>query len=200
MKRSAIFMVLGLLAGLSAVLNVSCQSANQTPTIADFLGTYLNPPTPTPTPCSVANGVMGVTAVGATGLSSPATMYLNKFTSSSTASYVLSLVFHTTSPSGNFELGIYSDNAGTPGVLLADTLGQTIPASGPQTVTLASPLKISGNTNYWLAVLTSATFSENTNSTLTAEQAATIGTLPASYAGGAPGPKYQMTVYANICQ
>jgi hypothetical protein len=75
----------------------------------------------------------------ATGSAATAALYLD---SSSTASGVL--------------LGLYSDNSGAPGTLLA-TATISAPVSGWNSATFSSPPSITSGTNYWIAVLGTGT-------------------------------------------
>jgi hypothetical protein len=55
--------------------------------------------------------------------------------------------------SGSILFAVFSDNAGEPGNLIAQTPFTAVSASGTQAVNLASPVDISAG-NYWLACLT----------------------------------------------
>ncbi len=71
------------------------------------------------------------------------------FTASNNAT-LTSLTSKLNGSTGFIAMGVYADNAGSPGMLLVETLKQT-PVSGWNSVTV-TPLSITSGGNYWMAL------------------------------------------------
>ena len=76
-------------------------------------------------------------------------------TSSAAESFTSFRGFFTSGTGGQIDGGIYSDNSGNPGSLLAAFTPVTVPASQPAislTVNTASPFTLQATTNYWVVL------------------------------------------------
>jgi hypothetical protein len=105
-----------------------------------------------------------------------------------------------TTGGGNTVLGLYSDNSGAPGILLASgVINDTVSSWNTAAVT---PVAISTG-NYWLA------FDNSSSTTLLGQGTGSVtnyqltyaysGSLPATWAGGLSGPLQPYSLYATGC-
>ena len=172
------------------VTNTTSCICNQTST---FTITMQSPPA-----CS-ATGTFGNTAAGTTGYNQAG--ILNCCASSlSQGMTVTSISFYLgTGSSGSGVVGIYSDNGGTPGTLLAQSNDYGL-AAGWNTATL-SPIYLPAG-SYWLT----ASFSGTANFEFTSDPGGMLwenytysGTLPGTISGSLTGYGWHMSIYASGC-
>jgi Domain of unknown function (DUF4082) len=139
---------------------------------------------------------VGVTSIGAgsgtfTGITG------SKFAVPQTGKLV-SLSIHWTSPGTNFLLGLYADNAGVPGVLLAST-AMALSVNGWNTLPVVNgPTILPGN--YWVVVQNQAGIGGNYDSTgfgAWNNGAVWTGALPSPFPVSSSGA-FQYTMYATF--
>ncbi len=122
----------------------------------------------------------------------------------STAPYsgmVSSLHFYVPSGGVTANVGIYSDNGGQPGTQLSSS-NVFIDGSGWNTVSLNTPVNVTGGTNYWLAVcfgsFTTIGGGNNASYSYLTQPVSSL-ILPSSYGGGAASNIGWLAIYADIC-
>ncbi|MFD2331634.1 RICIN domain-containing protein [Cohnella sp. GCM10020058] len=97
--------------------------------------------------------------------------------------FVRSLSLYVKTAAGNVRMGVYADNGGAPGALVAST-PEFAPAAGWNTVAVSSPALLSGGT-YWLAYQPSsnslAVAYETASTGITRNATRTYGALPAAF-------------------
>ncbi len=112
---------------------------------------------------------------------------------------ISNLHFYTLTGGVTFDVGIYSDNGGQPGNLLASS-GVSIDGSGWNTAALDNPVNISNGTNYWMAVCFGQFTTIGTGSTGSYQSQLGSSTfLPSSYTGGAVPYPGSLPIYADLC-
>jgi len=117
-------------------------------------------PTPTATPCAMIGYGGVLPSYGLVGNN----VYLGQYTLPASATQLTSYsiyLYANTGTTNHYEMALYADNAGNVGNLVAgsDTGEQTFDgtasgADGWQTVTLSSPVPVTGGGVYWLAYMT----------------------------------------------
>jgi hypothetical protein len=111
---------------------------------------------------------------------------------------IQSLSFYVGSPGGNLVLGIYADNAGVPGLLVAQTAAFT-PAAGWNTAsTTSNPTLAAGN--YWLAYSPSSStfaFRITSGGQYLVEPFTYTGSLPSSFTSTS-GNAFHWSFYATL--
>lgn len=103
--------------------------------------------TPEPTACGI---VCGNSADDDDDSFSNGILIAVSFTASTNCT-LTTLSCKSSSSTGQIAMGIYSDNSGVPGTLLAQTPGNT-PVTGWNSITI-TPLSIVSGVQYWLAVI-----------------------------------------------
>jgi hypothetical protein len=157
---------------------------------------------------SGTSSVLGYNSIGgSTDSSNSNFINATKFTASSTGT-ITNLYAYVASPIGSnpnnqAQMGIYADNSGTPGTLLASSSSITLTGNTWNAFTI-SPLSVTNGTVYWLAYNTNGTGSTQnnmryttgtTNQTRWVDQA--FGTWPGSWSGGTFSNS-QFSMYATI--
>jgi hypothetical protein len=95
--------------------------------------------------------LLGSTANG-TGSNVIGYVYYTQFTAGFSGTLITVNVYSLVT--GNVKAGIYTDNGGKPGTLLAsNNTGTTVATIGWNTVTLSSTTAVASGTNYWLAAI-----------------------------------------------
>jgi hypothetical protein len=159
-------------------------------------------PTPTLTPVPTVCSNLGfVSLVGGGGAKANNFIEALTFAVSSPVT-ITSLSMHVdTTGGGNTVLGLYSDNSGVPGTLLASgVISDTVSSWNTVSVT---PVAISAG-NYWLAFDNSSSstiFDQGTGSVTNYQLTyAYSGSLPATWpAGGLSGPLTPYALYVTGC-
>lgn len=95
-------------------------------------------------------------------------------------------------------VGVYSDNSGVPGTLLSSSDTFTS-ISGWNTVSLNTPVKVTGGNNYWLAIEVSTTCLFNGGTEFSSYLRQAGGSLPASYSGPSSSSTGWFSFYGDIC-
>ena len=111
---------------------------------------------------------------------------------------VQSLSFYVLSAAGHLRLGIYSNSAGQPGTLLAQT-AEFVPVVGWNTQNVLAPVQLNAGT-YWLAYLpesSSLHFAMEPSGT-GRWYGYTYGALPATYSTSSQGGSYHWSFYATV--
>jgi hypothetical protein len=157
--------------------------------------------TPTPTAVPTVCSNLGFSSIsGGSGAKTNNFIEALSFTVSSSVTITsLSMRIDTTG-GGNTVLGLYSDNSGAPGTLLASgVINDTVSSWNTVAVT---PVAISAG-NYWLAFDNSSSttlFDQGTGSVTNYQLTyAYNGTLPATWVGGLSGPLQPYSLYATGC-
>lgn len=111
--------------------------------------------------------------------------YLTRITSDFTGDVTDITIFLAPFVSYTVELGIYSDVAGSPGILLGSSIASQPPPPDPLgsnvTQQLQSPVSVVSGTVYWLAVVSSGNYQIGTNAggvSIPNGTMAPTGTLP----------------------
>ena len=111
---------------------------------------------------------------------------------------IQSLSFYVNALGGNLRLGLYADNAGSPGALLASTNEFTPTSTGWNTQNVVSPVSLPAGT-YWLAYLPQSIYLGFKNGPGTAKWISfNYGPLPATFPSGGNGGSYQWSFYATL--
>ncbi len=136
---------------------------------------------------------------GSTDSGNASGVFAQNATLSQTAT-IQSLSFYVINPLGQLVLGIYGDNAGVPGTLLAATAAFT-PVAGWNTQPVITPTSLVAGT-YWLAYEPSADqlsflFSQPGSVTFYKDTTAFTGTLPSTFVNNLTGPG-SWALYATL--
>ena len=118
----------------------------------------------------------------------------------SQAATIQSLSFYVNALGGNLRLGLYADNAGSPGALKASTNEFTPTSTGWNTQNVVTPVSLTAGT-YWLAYLpqsNSLGFKANPGSGTALWTNFNYGPLPATFPSGASGDSGQWSFYATL--
>ena len=163
-------------------------------------------PTATPTPTPSATPIPTAITIGDTTIESINDsgngnwLSAQKATLSQTAT-IQSLSFYVNALGGNLRLGLYADNAGSPGALLASTNEFTPTSTGWNTQSVVSPVSLTAGT-YWLAYLAQSNnlgFKMSNNSSGTALWInVNYGPLPATFPSASGGGLGQWSFYATL--
>ena len=166
--------------------------------------------TPTPTSTSSPTGpTLGKTNVGAqldSGNSN--NMTGSQVTVGSTPAVVASLSVHVgvvdVSPNNQYSMAIYTNLAGQPSGLLAQTPTGTLSANSWNTLTLSVPVTLNSNTSYWLLYNSNGTSSnvnnmqfDNASSNIGVFKTQTFGSWPNTLSGGTTGA-WSYSIYATL--
>ena len=134
--------------------------------------------------------LVGYTGTGSTIDSSESGSYvMSRFTTPSSAGSIAQASLNIggsvdSAPNNNYEVGIYSDNAGAPGTLLATSTQGTLSSSG-WTSTPISGATLSPSTNYWIAYMSNGLIATaNNNIVYNSGGTSCAGTV--AYATGFP--------------
>jgi hypothetical protein len=150
-------------------------------------------------PCeTLGNGAIESTNPGPADI-----VFVSVVPNSPTTLYQL-VVYTVSSAASTYEAGIYADNSGTPGNLLAETGPQTLSAPATQwnTASLKSYVNLSGSVTYWLAFqATGYQYGPSGSGARFGYQpAVTFGALPSSFTGSMQtSPTYAFSIYGTIC-
>ena len=165
----------------------------------------VKPPT-TPTPTPSATPIPTAITIGDTTIESrddsnnANCLTVQKATLSQTAT-IQSLSLYVNALGGNLRLGLYADNAGAPGALLASTNEFTPTSTGWNTQNVVSPVSLTAGT-YWLAYLPQSNnlgFKMSNNSSGTALWInVNYGPLPATFPSASGGGAGQWSFYATL--
>jgi hypothetical protein len=189
--------IMALLIGFTSVLLVSCGSSSS-PSSPSATAT----PTVTYTPTLTCNNAInyGYTATGSSGTKA------NTFIQAEVVTFSLAVTVHALSVDigpvggGNTVLGLYTDNSGAPGTLIASGIVNDT-ASGYNAVSF-TPVALSAG-NYWLAFENSANSTEyvQNGSSVAGSQVSSAynGTLPSTWTGGVPGTITPYNLVAQAC-
>jgi O-glycosyl hydrolase len=136
-------------------------STNATPTPTPSVtptptGTPAPTPTPTPTPTPAPGGLLvGDQTVESGGDTNPAgDAEAFKYTATGTgAASTISLYVNTGNSATGLVAGIYNDNGGHPGTLLASGTATGLTSAAWNTINLSPGTSITTGTTYWIAVL-----------------------------------------------
>ena len=198
-------MILGLFAALFAGFIISACNSNPPVIAAKNVGgtlpTFTSTSTSTSTPCS---GVFGNNTVGNATTSSTDLFYYPVVPGSATTLTILS-TYTASAGAVTFESGIYSNNAGSPGSLLAETGSQTVSAAATlwNTVPLNHSVNLSSGVTYWLAYQANpATSVPDQNVGVVAyayQPAGAFGSLSANFTGGTLSSGYIFSLYGTTC-
>jgi len=154
--------------------------------------------TPTPNPNSITIGDTTVESADDNGNGN--LLLAQKATLSQTAT-IQSLSFYVNALGGNLRLGLYSDNAGAPGALIASTNEFTPTSIGWNTKNVVSPVSLLAGT-YWLAYLpqsNSLGFKVIRDGSGTALWTGfNYGSLPATFPSASSGDSVQWSFYATL--
>ncbi|MCB0073825.1 MAG: hypothetical protein KDE20_20295 [Caldilineaceae bacterium] len=115
-----------------------------------------------------------------------------------TPATIASLSFYVTQTSGQLRLGIYADNGGNPGALLAQTAAFT-PGVGWNTRPVLAPAHLAPGT-YWLAYLAQRNnlHFRVANSGAARGYGYTFGTLPATFSTTPLAAEVHWSLYATL--
>jgi hypothetical protein len=175
-----------------------------TPTLtATVPVTFTTSPTSTPVQTPPASACSGATFIGPMIYSFPPVTlvagYVYYMENGAGLSGTLSTLHPNFFYSGvNATVGLYSDNSGVPGTLLSSSEPFTSIA-GWNSVSLNTPVNVTGGNNYWLAieVSTSCLFNGGNTSSGYLNQAG--GSLPSSYSGPSNSDTGWLAFYGDIC-
>ena len=158
--------------------------------------TYAAPP---PTPTSIR---IGDTTIESTNDSGNGNLLVVQKVTLSQAATIQSLSFYVNALGGQLRLGLYANNAGSPGALKASTNQFTATSTGWNTQNVVTPVSLTAGT-YWLAYLpqsNSLGFKVSNNGSGTAQWINfNYGPLPATFPrGGSSGGSVQWSFYATL--
>lgn len=145
-------------------------------------------PTVTSTPCV---GFLGTPTPGASTFTDGAKMYLNQYVSSSSTTLLTTLKVWTAS-AVTLEAGVYTDNGSNAPQSLLGESGIENAVAGLNSYDLASPVTLTGSTNYWLALHSSGPV-DFTGATAILTFVSPVGTSFSSLPVTVDGGTYQAT-------
>jgi hypothetical protein len=195
---------------------INTSTTTSTPIIST--GTYTFTPTPiatftpTRTPTSTATRISSITAlptsvvitIGETNVlntddSGNGNLLVAQQAVLSQSATIQNLSFYVATTGGQLRLGIYSDNGGNPGTLLAQTAAFTPVVTGWSTQNVQTPVLLPAGM-YWLTYLPqSNTMHYRIAFTGSARGASsTFGTMPAAYPGAAMTGTFHWSFYATF--
>ena len=158
------------------------------------------------TPAQAATATLGNTSAGA-ATDSGDSNYLNasRYVTGSSGGTVSSVSVHVgavgAAPGNQYQVAVYSDNAGKPAALLASSASATLTANAWNTVALTATL--SPNTPYWLAYNTNGASAAVNNlhystggTSVYGTGGAAFGSWPAAF-GATSGSGIDLSVYAT---
>ena len=155
-------------------------------------------PTATATPISIR---IGNTTVESSNDGGYGNLLLAQKTALGHTATIQSLSFYVSSPYGKLRLGLYDDNAGSPGALIASTNEFTPISTGWNTQNVISPVSLTAGT-YWLACLPQSGFLafkvSNDGSGTRLGVSFNYGPLPATFPSGSSGADVQCSFYATL--
>ncbi len=193
------------LVGVVALAVLALPACNSNPPVApgNVSNFQPSPPTATPTPCA-SGSIFGNNTIGASNTANNDLFFYPQVASSTTTLEKLS-IYTTSAGAVTFEAGVYSNNAGQPGSLLAETGPQTITAAATvwTTVFLQSYVSLSAGVTYWLAYPASPAASARDNTATIAycyQPAGVFGALAPSFSNtGNVSSGYTFSVYGTTC-
>jgi hypothetical protein len=183
----------------------STYTPTNTPTANPTTTTYTQTPTATRTPTNTASPTLSVIKIGETNIlgtddSGNANLLVAQQANLPQNATVQSLSFYVATAGGQLRLGFYSDNAGNPGMLLAQTATFT-PTVGWNTQAVQTPVLLPAGT-YWLAYLPQSNSMHYRVESSGAGRGAsyTFGSLPSTYPGTPFTADAHWSFYATLTQ
>ena len=165
---------------------------------APFSWSFTTAAAPPPTPTSIR---IGDTTIESTKDSGNGNLLVVQKATLSQAATIQSLSFYVNALGGNLRLGLYADNAGSPGALKASTNQFTPISTGWNTQNVVTPVSLTAGT-YWLAYSpqsNSLGFERSNNGSGTAHWINfNYGPLPATFPSGSSGGSVQWSFYATL--
>src|SRR5271166_6233870 len=166
----------------TATLSGAKDQAGNTMSPVSWSFTTAAAPPPTPTSFTI-----GDTTIESTNDSGNGNLLVVQKATLSQAATIQSLSFYVNALGGNLRLGLYADNAGSPGALIASTNEFTPTSTGWNTQNVVTPVSLTAGT-YWLAYLpqsNSLGFEVSNNGSGTARWINfNYGPLPATFPSG----------------
>jgi len=171
------------------------------PTATNTATNTLVPPTATRTPTNIPTAApvtMGETNILSTDDSGNGNLLIAQQAILAQSGTLQSLSFYVATASGQLRLGVYSDNGGNPGTLLAQTAAFT-PTVGWNTQNVQTSVLLPSGT-YWLAYLPQ---SNNLHFRITFTGTArgysyTFGTMPGTFSSSAMAADFHFSFYATL--
>ena len=162
--------------------------------------------TPTPTPSVTQTPIpisitIGDTTIESTNDYGNGNLLVAQQATLSQTATIQSLSFYVDALGGNLRLGLYADNAGSPGALIASTNEFTPTSTGWNTQSVVSPVSLTAGT-YWLAYLPQSSSLGFKLSSIGSGTAVwhnfSYGPMPATFPSGNSGDSFQWSFYATL--